>query len=54
MRKGKELVYESELPRSVSGIATILLQFTNCSFLLHTSSLFVQKNFFGTLKGFYV
>ena len=34
VRKGKELIYESELLRSVSGIATLLLQVTNCAPLL--------------------
>ena len=37
VRKGKELIYESELRRSVSGIAALRLQFTN---LLSYSSLF--------------
>ena len=53
MRKGKELIYESELPRSVSGIATLLLQFTNCSPILHCS-LFLKKSPFWNPKGFYL
>ena len=50
MRKGKELVNELELPRSVSGVAILLLQITSWSLLLYTFFLSRRKTSLGNLK----